>query len=58
MLEDKARRCLEEQLCGWSLLLLQHHLGNQIYAGALQGHGVALGDSDKLAGKTPSEMQK
>lgn len=67
VLEDKARRCrqswrcrncLEKKLYGWILLPLQNYLGNQIYAGALQGDRVALGDSDKPAGKIPSEMQK
>lgn len=67
VLENKARRCWQSWRCrnrlaktlrGWSPLPLQNYLGNQIYTGALQGDRAALGDSDKPAGKIPSEMQK
>lgn len=50
--------CLVKNLRGWSPRPLLNYWGNQIYAGALQGDRTALGDSDKPAGKIPSEMQK
>lgn len=65
--EDEARRCRQSQRCrnrqakqlrGWSRLPRLNYLGNQISAGALRGDHAALGDSDKPAGKIPSEMQK
>lgn len=65
--EDKARRSRQSQRCrnrqaeqlrGWSRLPRLNYLDNQISAGALRRDHAALGDSDKPAGKIPSEMQK